>query len=89
MNRILDVTAHFGAESGIIINKHDLNIENSRKIENMCKEKGVDILGSISYDTIVTDAQMSGVSVTVFAPESEVSKDITRIFNDIEKKLSK
>ena len=89
MNRILDVTAHFGTESGVIINKADLNIENSRKIENMCKEKGVDLLGSIPYDTIVTDAQMEGIPVVEHAPVSEVSKNIDRIYKKIEAKFNK
>lgn len=88
MKRILDVTAHFGTDTGVIINKYDLNKKNTEKIEKLCKDKGVELLGTIPYDTVITDAQMMGLPVVEYAPESEVSKNISRIYKKIERRFN-
>ncbi len=88
MKRILDVTRHFGIEAGVIINKFDLNNKNTDKVINICNEEGVEVLGKILYDTVITDAQMNELPVVEYAPETEVSKDIIQIYKQIKAKLN-
>jgi len=87
LKRILDVTKHFNVRSGVIINKHDLNAGNSDVIDSICRERGVDMLGRISYDTIITDAQMMAQSVVEFAPDGAVSQKIREICVVVEEKM--
>jgi len=87
MKRILEVTKHFGVESGVIVNKFDLNEKNTDKIREMCKKEGIEALGIIPYDTVITDAQMKALPVVEYAPEAEVSKKIKKIYRKIEKKI--
>jgi len=88
LERILDVTAHFKVRAGVIINKNDLNTENSVAIAAICGERRVALLGSIPYDTIITDAQMAGQSVVEFAPEAAVSKNLREICFLVEEKMA-
>ncbi|MEA2081317.1 MAG: P-loop NTPase [Elusimicrobiota bacterium] len=87
LERILDVTAHFNVESGVIVNKHDLNTDNSRKIDEICRKRGAGMLGRIPYDTIITEAQMKGLSIIEMDREAEVSKKIQEIFAEVQKKI--
>ncbi|MGM0441961.1 MAG: P-loop NTPase [Elusimicrobiota bacterium] len=89
LNRIIDVAEHFKIDTGIIVNKYDLNEDNTRKIKKLGRERNIDLLGQISYDTIITEAQMKGVPLTEYAPDSEISKNIKSIHRKINRKLNK
>ena len=49
MERILQLTRHFKIESFVVINKYDLNIEMSKRIEEFCKHEGIDVIGRIPF----------------------------------------
>ncbi len=49
MERILQLTRHFRIESFVVINKYDLNIEMSKRIEEFCKHEGIDVIGRIPF----------------------------------------
>ena len=48
LERILDVTRHFGIGSVVCINKYDINEENSKRITEFCRQRGVEIVGKIN-----------------------------------------
>ncbi len=58
MIRVLELTEHFRISSVVMINKFDLNIDVSNKIERLCKEKGIEIVGKIPFDDSIPE-QMS------------------------------
>ena len=86
LKRILEVADHFGIPALVCINKFDINPENTREIENYCKEKGIGIVGKIPYDPVVTTAMMN-VSSVVEYPCGEVTNEVTRMWEKIEKLL--
>lgn len=49
MERILQLTRHFRIESFVVINKYDLNIEMSKRIEEFCKHEDIDVIGRIPF----------------------------------------
>jgi len=38
------VTRHFGIDSVVCINKYDINVENSRRITEFCRQRGVEMV---------------------------------------------
>jgi len=63
LERVLSLTQHFGIETAILINKYDINYENTEKIENFCKGRDVDILSRIPFDNSFTQAMVQGKTI--------------------------
>ncbi len=78
LERILDVTRHFGIGSVVCINKYDINEENSKRITEFCRQRGVEMVGNIPYDSVVTEAMVAGKPVVEFSEGvvSEAIKDV-------------
>jgi MinD superfamily P-loop ATPase len=83
LERILDVTRHFGIGSAVCINKYDLNEKNSERIAAFCRERGVEIAGTIPYDPVVTEAMVAGLPVVEFS-KGAVSSAIGAIWERIQ-----
>jgi MinD superfamily P-loop ATPase len=79
LDRILELVSHFGIKPFVCINKYDISMENTKKIEEFCKEVGVEIIGRISYDPIVTNAMVAGKSVVEF-DKGKVTGEIKEIW---------
>jgi MinD superfamily P-loop ATPase len=82
LERILDVTRHFGIGSIVCINKYDINEKNSERITAFCRERGVEIVGYIPYDPVVTEAMVAGLPVVEFS-DGAVSTAIGAIWEHI------
>ena len=82
LERILDVTRHFGIGSVVCINKYDINEENSRRITEFCRQRGVEMVGNIPYDSVVTEAMVAGMPVVEFS-EGVVSNAIRDVWGGI------
>jgi MinD superfamily P-loop ATPase len=63
MERVLQTAAHFSIPALVCVNKYDINPENTGKIEARCMERGVDVIGKISYNKNVTAAMIQKKSV--------------------------
>jgi MinD superfamily P-loop ATPase len=63
LGRILEVARHFNIEAGLVINKYDLSLELTRKIERFAEVNEVPLLGRIPYDPLVPEAMVEGRSV--------------------------
>jgi MinD superfamily P-loop ATPase len=64
LERVLATTDHFGVPAMVVINKVDLNPARSEEIDHFCAGRGVDVVGRIPYDTVVTEAMVVGQPVT-------------------------
>jgi MinD superfamily P-loop ATPase len=82
LERILDVTRHFGIASVVCINKYDINEANSRKITEFCQARGVTIVRNIPYDPVVTEAMVAAMPVVEFS-DGAVSDAIKEIWASI------
>jgi len=94
LERILDLCAHFKIKSLVCINKFDLNLKKTREIEELCKERNVEVAGRIDYDPIFTKALISGLPVLEFSSrlstnENErVCRKIKTLWENIYEKLN-
>jgi MinD superfamily P-loop ATPase len=63
LERIIGVAENFGVLSLVCINKYDLNPEATRKIEELCRDRGVEVIGRLPFDTTAVDAMVAGRAV--------------------------
>jgi len=82
LERVVKVAQHFGVKTVVIINKFDINLENSAKIEDWCKETNISVIGKIHFDNIITEALVKGLPVVEYS-DSTVTKEIKDIWQKI------
>jgi MinD superfamily P-loop ATPase len=75
LDRVLGVCQHFGVPAAVCINKHDLNEENARQIESQCYGQGVEIVGRVPFDNVVTESIVEGVPLVEYS-NGKVSREI-------------
>jgi MinD superfamily P-loop ATPase len=87
MERALALLKHFSISPLVCINKYDINRENTGKIAAYCRSRGVDVVGKIPFDSLVTRAMVAGKPVVEYSPKSMISKDIVKMWERILKRL--
>jgi len=83
MKRVLEITANFNVKSFVLINKYDLNETITGRIESWCIENNIPVAGKIPFDEQIVEAMINCQSITEWKPESEASKEIIRIWKQI------
>ncbi len=63
MERVMNLSAHFGVPNVVVINKADLNTEQAARIEQIASAHGARVIGRIPFDRAVNDALMAGKTV--------------------------
>jgi MinD superfamily P-loop ATPase len=85
LDRIYQVVSHFSIPCCVCINKCDINVENTRKIESWCRKNHIPIVGRIPYDTSVTEAMIS--KKTLIEYDGDISEKIKKMWERIEKMM--
>ena len=86
LERVLEVCRHFEVPALVCINKYDINLENSQKIESYCHEKKIEVAARIPFDNAVTEAMIKGIPVVEFS-HGQVSGEIGSLWNNICRRL--
>jgi MinD superfamily P-loop ATPase len=87
MTRVLDLLSQFNVPGAVIINKYDLNIENTKEMEDTLKEMNVEVLGRIPFDAITTKSMIATKTLPEYAPEHPITKQLQNIWSHILKIL--
>ena len=82
LERVADLCRHFKIPAGVIVNKADLNPENTNGIRRWCGEALVEFLAALPYDPAVTEAMVRRQAVTEFHADG-VSAEIRRVWRRI------
>lgn len=82
LERVLGVSGHFGVPAAVCINKYDLNEENSRRIEDYCKDQNIKLAAKIPFDNAVTEAIVRGLPVVEYT-DGKVSREIEGLWEVI------
>ncbi len=85
LQRILDVTDHFGIDTAVCINKYDLHLAGSRRIESLCQEREVLVAGRLPFHSSVVEAMVQGKSVVEIG--GPVATAISDMYNALCEKL--
>jgi MinD superfamily P-loop ATPase len=83
MLRIIDTTGHFQIPVRVVINKFDLNPENSEKIAEICASKKIEIMGRIPFSAEVPRSLVKAVPYVEFAHD-DVTEEMISIWNKME-----
>jgi MinD superfamily P-loop ATPase len=86
LERVAELTRHFGIPTLVLVNKWDLNPEICERIEARAREEGLALVGRVRYDGAVTEAQIRGKSVIEYQQDGCAS-DIRAVWAKIEASL--
>jgi len=86
LERILGVARHFKIPAVVCVNKYDINLDNTRKIGQYCKNNGIEVVGKLPYDNIVTEAMIHEKNVIEFS-DGVFSDLIIEMWNRIRGRL--
>jgi len=82
MERVIGVAKHFGVDTKVIINKYDINIENTNTIKKFCEEKNIEVLGQLPFSDIVSKSVVKGIPLVEFCNE-QIAKDIIDLWDKV------
>lgn len=86
LERVLGVARHFRTKPFICINKYDLSEEMTRRIEDYAQREGIEVVGEIPYDDIVTEAMVHERSVVDYS-DGRVAQEIRKMWVRLEAEL--
>jgi MinD superfamily P-loop ATPase len=88
MSRAADLAGHFGILTGVVINKHDLNPENTIEIEKMCKDRGIEVFGKIPFSEEVSRSIVRARPFVEISSNA-VSREISSVWRRMKVMLTK
>lgn len=83
MQRVAELATHFKIPGFICVNKYDLNLEMTAKIEAYGQEKNMVLVGRIGFDPLFVEAMIEGKNVVEYAPDSPAAKSIALIWQKL------
>jgi len=85
-SRVIDVAKHFKVKTTLVINKFDLNIDMTEKIEKYCKDSNVEIIGKVGFDKSIVQAMVEGKTVIEYQ-DGKAKQEITSLWESLQDKL--
>lgn len=82
LKRVLSLAQHFNIRSTVVINKYDLNMENTEKVEDFCRQEGVEVAGKLPFDNAFTKAMVQGKTILEYL-NSPLVKEIENIWRRV------
>ena len=82
MERVAAVAKHFGIHTKVVINKYDINLENTQEIKNICKDKNIEVLAQLPFSEDVSRSIVEGMPLTDFS-NSQMAKEIVALWKKI------
>jgi MinD superfamily P-loop ATPase len=86
LKRILGTTEHFRIPALVLINKADLSERQTGQIQSFCDSQGVQVVGRIPFDVVVTEAMVQGQPVTAYT-DGQVTRAFEQAWQAIRAKL--
>ncbi|MBP8641378.1 MAG: ATP-binding protein [Oscillospiraceae bacterium] len=77
MERIIKTAQIFRTKAAVCINKYDTNNENTKRIEEFCREKGLPYVGKIPFDREAVKAINNGRTIVdIDCPSGQAVKEV-------------
>ncbi len=80
--RVAKLTEHFKVKTFVCINKFDINPEITNRIEKICNEKKIPIVGKVPYAPVITKAMIAGKPIIEFI-DNDITKEIRNIWENV------
>jgi len=82
LERIVGVAHHFGIKGVVCINKYDLNLIITQKIEEYCRHNNIELVGKIPFDISVIEALVRGLPIVEYS-NNQVTHEIKNLWEKI------
>jgi MinD superfamily P-loop ATPase len=82
MERVIGVAKHFGVDTKVIINKYDINLENTKNIKKICQDKNIEVLEQLPFSDKVNRAVVKGIPIVEFCKD-QIAKDIISLWDKV------
>lgn len=83
MERVVQLLGKFQVKPLVVINKYDLNLENTTNIEQYCKTNGIEVLGKIAFDSVMTKSMVALQTLPEFAPDHEITRQLYEMWDRV------
>jgi MinD superfamily P-loop ATPase len=87
LKRVAALCEHFRIPTVVIINKFDLNLEETASIESDCQEKNYPVIAHLPHDPVITEAMVRKCAVTELAG-TDLGKNIQQAWLEIEQRIA-
>ncbi len=87
LQRVADLTRHFGIETLVCVNKWDLNEEITLQIETQALQQGLTPAGRVRYDRAVTEAQIQRKSLVEYQ-QNGTAQEIKQLWGEVQKAIA-
>jgi len=82
MERVAQVSKHFGVLTKVVINKYDINLDNSEKIEKICQKGNIEVIAQLPFAQKVSESIVKGVPLIEFC-SNEIAQDISFLWERV------
>lgn len=83
MTRLADLAVHFRAPCLLCVNKFDLNIEMTEKLEEMARQRKMTVVGRIPFDPLFTRAMIEGQTVSEYQQDAATAMAVQEVWEAI------
>jgi len=83
---VIGVTRHFGVLTKLVVNKYDLNLEMTERIEEYCRKNNISLIGKVGFSKSVVKAMVEGRAIIEYR-DNEVKDVISKIWDALQKEL--
>lgn len=83
LERVVALMERFRVPAKVIVNKWNLNPKNTLRIERFCTKDGVNFLGRIPFDSIMTESMVAGLTLPEYAPDHKITSLLTEMWAKI------
>ena len=82
LERVSDLTRHFGIDTQVCVNKWDLNKNLTLEIETKARQRSLNVAGKVRYDHVITQAQIDKKSVVEYS-RGGAAADIRQLWMNV------
>ncbi|MCB2192547.1 MAG: ATP-binding protein [Deltaproteobacteria bacterium] len=82
LERVVELCRHFKVPAGVIINKCDLNQEQSKAIADYCGREGLELLAELPFDKAMVQAMVQGQVIGEYQ-QNGLAQDLARAWEKI------
>jgi MinD superfamily P-loop ATPase len=72
MERIADVAVHFAIPTKVVVNKYDLNVDNTKSIGEICRKRNVEVLAHLPFSEKFVQSMVQGIPVPEYCSDGLV-----------------
>ena len=85
-DRVINVARHFKAPVKLVVNKYDLNVNMTEKIEEYCYNNGIKLFGKIRFDEDIVKAMIEGKTIIEYS-DGRTREEISEIWDKLQHEI--